>query len=338
MQLKTYSGPDLASALARAREEAGPSALVLATNEVKGRLGLTRVEVTVGIDRTPARASARAPEPPAAPPATIEPGLHPALSAAYESMVRSGLDAGLARRFARGASGRLGPNPRPSVLTRAAEDAMRDLVPIVSRFGSRVLFLVGPPGAGKSTTAAKIAGSAAAEGHEDVVVIEADDVSAGSLATVRRHSTRLGYRTVVARTPDEVIRCVREAGRSATVIVDTFGVGASDRERGRRLRDLSDAFPGAEVALVIPAGIHGEEARRVIERFRPLQPTCAVISKADDGSRPGEILTALIPERLPIAFITHGHRVPEHLSEASPRGVTAMLLDSGFRADEELSR
>ena len=47
MLLKTYRGPDLETALASARAEMGPDALVLGTTEKKSRLGMPVVEVTV---------------------------------------------------------------------------------------------------------------------------------------------------------------------------------------------------------------------------------------------------------------------------------------------------
>ena len=50
MRLKPFQAPDLARALTLARQELGPDALVLATNEIRGRMGLTSVEITVAID------------------------------------------------------------------------------------------------------------------------------------------------------------------------------------------------------------------------------------------------------------------------------------------------
>ncbi len=44
-------------------------------------------------------------------------------------------------------------------------------------------------------------------------------------------------------------------------------------------------------------------------------------------------VTAIASKRLPLAFVTNGHVVPDHLEEASPRGLAALLLRSGFRSE-----
>ena len=57
MRLKTYRAHDLATALERARRELGPEAVVLATREERGALGVSGVEVTVGVEPSFARTS-----------------------------------------------------------------------------------------------------------------------------------------------------------------------------------------------------------------------------------------------------------------------------------------
>jgi flagellar biosynthesis GTPase FlhF len=84
--------------------------------------------------------------------------------------------------------------------------------------------------------------------------------------------------------------------------------------------------------VLLPAGLHRAEAERVLSRFAPLEPTCAALSRADDGGRPGEIVSALAARGVPLAFVTHGHRIPDDLSPASPRDVGAILLRAGRRS------
>jgi flagellar biosynthesis protein FlhF len=67
----------------------------------------------------------------------------------------------------------------------------------------------------------------------------------------------------------------------------------------------------------------------VIERFTPLRPTCAALSRLDDGCRPGELIAALAECGLPLSFFTNGDAVPDDLESASPRGVASLLLRAG---------
>ena len=82
-----------------------------------------------------------------------------------------------------------------------------------------------------------------------------------------------------------------------------------------------DFFLATAKALLLPAGLNRQAASAVVERFGGLRPSCAVLSKVDDGARPGELVAALAPSRIPLAFLTNGHRVPEDLQPASPRSL-----------------
>jgi flagellar biosynthesis protein FlhF len=120
------------------------------------------------------------------------------------------------------------------------------------------------------------------------------------------------------------------------VLVDTPGIGAGDRDRLEHLMELRDRVPDASVALLIPAGLNGEEAARVLERFDPLKPTCAGLSKVDDGARPGELVSALVSKPLPVAFLTDGHAIPDNLKAASPHALAALLLRAGCGAADHV--
>src|SRR5512140_508853 len=191
MLLKTYRAPDLATALEKARAELGPHALVLATREVPGRLGLSGVEVTVGAARpapgaggaddeamrTLAReverlrtkldggaaphATGANPSPSAAAeeigaPAVATTVTAPALRAAVAALVASRPSDALARRFARIASHALPGGGDAKGLAAAATKGVESLLPLAPiPVAGRCLFVVGPPGCGKTTTVAK---------------------------------------------------------------------------------------------------------------------------------------------------------------------------------------
>jgi flagellar biosynthesis protein FlhF len=329
MQIKTFKAPDLAMALSRARAEFGPDALVLATNELRGRLGLTSVEITVARARSEASRSSHTQGQGRGAGEPAEPGS--SLRAAVGALVDSGLSAELAARFARSASRGLSREGDATSLIAAAEQGMKELVSFVARpLRPRVLFIVGPPGAGKTTTTAKLAARWRQRGDQPVVFANADDRKPGAEQQASAYSRQLGLTLCRVAEPADLLRAMRQAGRRGSVLVDTAGIGASDSERLRALGRLRGAIGGAEVALLVPAGVHREEARRIVERFRPLGPTCLGLSRVDDGCRLGELVTAIVPTGMPLAFITSGHDVRSRLEEASPRGLTALLLRSGF--------
>ncbi len=347
MVLKTYRAPDLQTALARARRELGPNALVMATREEKGSLGIRGVEVTVGVER-PARPrgdgdllrrlarqvaleserrEARATTPTSAPAGTSSApprdDVHQALDAATQVLIRAGLDADLALRFSRIAEREAGLRPDASDLARATERAMAGLVPLTGLpLEQRCLIVAGPPGVGKTTTAAKLAACA----RGPVWFATADQERIGAVEQARIFSASLGARFASIESGADLARLLREAPRNATVLVDKPGIGAGDSARMERLGELRDAATDAAMILMMPAGLQRDVAASTLERFDSFEPDCAAFSKIDDGGRIGELVTALLPTRIPLSFTTHGHRVPDDLSVASARGLVSMML------------
>jgi flagellar biosynthesis protein FlhF len=172
-----------------------------------------------------------------------------------------------------------------------------------------------------------------------VFFADADTDGIGSFDRVDTYSRHLGVQA--ARIDgNEDLRCaLRHAGPTGTVLVDTAGIGAADRERAEELAELRRRIPDAGLALLIPAGLHRNEARRVLVRFQDLRPTCVGFSRIDDGERVGELVTALTSQRVPLAFFTNGHRIPHDLERASPHGLAKLLFcaASGAQTTESVA-
>ena len=93
-------------------------------------------------------------------------------------------------------------------------------------------------------------------------------------------------------------------------------------------------IPDAELAVLVPGGLHKDEALRVLQRFEPIRPTLIGFSKIDDCGRIGELVTAVVSTKLPLAFVTTGHHVPQDLRRATPLALAELLLDPGLHNGE----
>jgi flagellar biosynthesis protein FlhF len=194
---------------------------------------------------------------------------------------------------------------------------------------SRCLFVVGPPGSGKTTTAAKLAARIASAGRRQVFLAQADVDKVGSLEQSEIYARHMD--AVLARVdePADLLRAVRDAGKDGFVVVDTPGLASRDGERLERMRALRSAVPEARVAVLLPCGLHRDHAARAVERLAPLHPTCVAFSRVDDGDRVGELVSAVAGLDLPLAFLTNGPRVPDDLESATARSLAVLLLRGG---------
>jgi flagellar biosynthesis protein FlhF len=351
MLLKKYKASDLASALAKAQAELGPDALVLETRKVRAGLGLEGIELTVGAPRRFAshaigngtgalrrlaheirelrdRSDLQAEFAPVQPPLTPNTSISgdDTIRATVDLLVASGLSRDLAARFTLEAERELARGGGAGGAVRAARKGMSAVLSFARLpASSRCLFIVGPPGCGKTTTTAKLAARATARNTGRVTFATADGDRIGAMEQAAVFSRHLGADLAPVRSQDDLLRALDDAG-GRPVLVDTPGIGAGDAGRLDQLAALRAGVPEADMALLLPAGIQGEEATRILERFRPLEPSCLAFSRVDDGGRLGELVTAAATSEIPLAIFTHGHRVPDDIADASPLALTNMML------------
>lgn len=215
-------------------------------------------------------------------------------------------------------------------LMGAAAQAIEDLIPIWSpktqAGGARVLAFVGPTGAGKTTTIAKLAGKLVHEAKKRVALITLDTYRVAAVEQLRAYANMLGCPLEVAFTPADAARAL-EAHRSADVIlIDTAGRSPFDSARIRELSGFLGAGPSIESLLVLSAATSVDVAEEVLERFALATPSGIVLTKLDETMRPGTLLQLLIEEQLPMAYLAAGQEVPADLERASGEKIARRLL------------
>lgn len=259
MRLKLYRAPRMAEAMAQVRAELGAEAVILATRRVAGG-----VEVTAGLD---------APEPiliPPGPMAAVAPP--PGAQALAWHNLPSALAAQLGGEdLAERLGARLRFAPLPEGLARP-------------------LLLVGPPGAGKTITCAKLATRAVVAGLRPVIVTT-DAARAGAVEQLAAFTRMLDLTLAVAAAPGTAVKAVarREAGQPA--LIDSAGCDPFDPEQATSLRALALALK-ADPVLVLPAGLDPGEAAELAVGFAELGARHLLATRLDLSRRLGGVLAA----------------------------------------------
>ena len=160
--------------------------------------------------------------------------------------------------------------------------------------GSGAVLLVGPPGAGKTLTAARLATRMVLAGIRPRV-ITADDRRAGAAEQLAAFTRLLDLPLVVAGTPRLIIRAmVRNAG--TPTLIDT--AGTDPWMDAALITDLATAA-SARIVLVLPAGLDGREAAELAEGYAALGATAMIATRLDVARRRGSVLWAA--QHLPLA-------------------------------------
>lgn len=188
-----------------------------------------------------------------------------------------------------------------------------------------VVALVGPTGAGKTTTLAKLAVRYAAEhGSRDVALITTDTQRPGGREQLHAYGRQYGLTVVEASSEEALHSALDRLKAYPLVLIDTAGHGQRDRALVGQLNWLRHAGK-VRTMLVMPANAHNADLDEVVRRFGFISPEAAILTKLDETGRLGAALSVLVRHKLPLAFTTDGQCVPEDLAMAEPSHLVLKL-------------
>jgi signal recognition particle subunit SRP54 len=210
-------------------------------------------------------------------------------------------------------------------------DAEGGLKPTSKR--PRVILLLGLQGAGKTTTAGKLAMWLAKQGRHPMLV-STDVKRPAAIQQLNVVAAKAGVRVHDPATEMDPVGRAKGAVAEATnlgfdvVIVDSAGRLHIDDELMTELEAIRDATDASDMLYVADA-MTGQDAIKSAGEFnRRLGVTGVVLSKLDGDARGGAALSVVAVVGVPIAFVGSGERL-EDLEPFYPDRVVSRLLGMG---------
>lgn len=310
MRLRTFSAPTLNAAMREVRQALGPEAIIVATQ--RGRNG-AGVRVTAALDRDEAEHT---------PIPIAETGLgeavEPVLAAA---LAFHGTPLVLAGRLIDDA---LGAGSRPAPALESALGNAFGFKPLDAGPAARRVMTVGPPGSGKTVTAAKLAARAALQGI-NVHVVSTDRFRAGGTAQLASLTEIMGIALHVAETAQDLKGLVDGLPRDDTVIVDTAGANPFNLAAIGKLADLAEAA-GVEPVLILAAGGDVDEAADIAAAFNAVGAQRLLATRVDAARRLGGLLAAADAGKLHFAEMGDTPHIADGLRPLSPAALARLLM------------
>jgi flagellar biosynthesis protein FlhF len=240
----------------------------------------------------------------------------------------AGIEGPLANELAHGAPrGAKNAQTPGAWLRKNIAKRLRTLPSIIERPGQQLIACVGPTGAGKTTTLAKLAARARLDLGRTVGVISLDTFRVGAVEQWQRYARLIGLPFFAARDESEFSRALTQMDTDI-LLVDTEGQISGDGEPMQRL-GAALAHTGEfepHVLLTVPAWLRGADVDRLVRSYPMPQPTAVVATKLDEASRAGGVLHACLPTDIPLAYVCAGPRVPEDIDDASAEAVALRIF------------
>ncbi len=180
-----------------------------------------------------------------------------------------------------------------------------------------VIALVGPTGAGKTTTIAKLAARFAQHNRpRDIALVTLDHYRIGAQEQIHSYGRLLGVPVHAVQPDQDLGRVLEQLSDRRLVLVDTAGMSQRDRNLQEQVGRLAALGPKLRSYVVLAANAANPD--EVVRRFAALKPAGAILTKIDEASCIGACLSAAIRHALPLSYVAHGQRVPEdlHLAHA----------------------
>ncbi len=150
-----------------------------------------------------------------------------------------------------------------------------------------IFALMGPTGAGKTTTTAKLAARfVVRHGAEKLALLTTDGYRIGGHEQLRGKQT---------------------------VLIDTVGMSQRDQAVAEQIAMLDQAGKPIRKLLMLNATSHGDTLNEVVQAYRGQGLSGCIISKTDEAASLGSVLDCAIRNKLLVHYVASGQRVPEDL-------------------------
>jgi len=243
---------------------------------------------------------------------------NPLEAAAVQRLVGQGISSTLARKLAL-------QQDHAETIEETWRGCLQDLagsIPVMDKSPMSqhgVVAMLGASGAGKTTTIAKLAVRYALKyGPDQLALVTTDSYRLAAYEELR----------TLGRIIDVPVRQVDEFNslndvldslkHKSMVLIDTAGFHVDDKERMQQLDMFEQSNVAIKKLLVLPSTSQSKVLKSAYELMARVQLDGCVLTKIDETNSLGEVLSLVVENKLPVAYITNGQKIPDDIGKARP--------------------
>lgn len=191
----------------------------------------------------------------------------------------------------------------------------------------RVVALVGPTGVGKTTTIAKLAANFRLRENKRVGLITVDTYRIAAVEQLRTYAEIMDLPMEVVSTPREMRDSIARMRELDLILMDTAGRSPRDEVKIQELKSMLAESEPDEVHLVLSAVGGAKTLTSTAERFAAVGTTSLLITKLDEATCLGNLLSVTRSSGLPMSYLTDGQNVPDDIQVAKQEVLAKHILN-----------
>lgn len=199
-----------------------------------------------------------------------------------------------------------------------------------------VIALVGPAGAGKTTTLSKLAARYVMKyGPQHIALVSMDTFRIGAQEQLKTLGRILNVSVTSVGAGQSLPKVLASLADKRVVLIDTAGLPVNDPAFRAQMDALADPRIKAKNYLVLAATSQSQVLKAAWHSHKQCGLAGCIMTKLDEAGTLGDLLGLAISQRLPVAYLTDGPRIPDDLH--LPRGHRLVSRAVSLQTEEEPS-
>lgn len=191
----------------------------------------------------------------------------------------------------------------------------------------KVVAVVGPTGVGKTTTLAKLGAGLKFNLNLEVGFLTLDTYRIAAPEQLKKYGEIIDVPVEVVFNPETLSEAIKQFSDKDVILIDTAGRNSKNRADMLDLVRFLDCGVPVETYLVLSANTKYTDLVDILENFKDLQPTNLILTKLDETSSFGSMISLLSRCKKGVSYVTTGQNVPEDIMPASPAKLARLLFE-----------
>lgn len=353
MRIKSFFASTVDAALAEARRELGPEAMLIESRRSapeSRRLGEHEVVCAITADAPMANGKRTRPSP-----ITEEVRRDSAVPESWDALLNRVERIASSLERAEGAALRIAAAPEFVASLRALESAgvdpqwigeiqdhaqtensdpnqaLSSMIRVDSSLGHSgaaqgIVAVVGPSGAGKTATLVKLAARFGLASRRPSIFVSADTQRVAGTEPLRSYAAILGAGFLAVESPRALRQAIEEHRGKEWIWIDTPGWSRGEIGDAHEIMKVLASDSEVDTHVVLPASMRAGDLASAAARFAPCRPSKLIFTRLDECSSFGVLLNESARTGLPLSFLCSGPQIPEDLESADKQRIASLIL------------